>query len=45
MDRFVERLPGAPHSIALADAGPVIAVHAGQGAIGIFSIAGYDERA
>ena len=45
MERYLERLGATPHSIGLAEAGPVIAVHAGQGAIGIFSIAGYGTDA
>ncbi len=41
LERLRERLDAAPLTLGLADAGPVIATHAGQGAIGIFSIAGY----
>jgi DegV family protein with EDD domain len=38
--RLRARLTGEPLSMSISDAGPVIAVHAGQGAVGIFSIAG-----
>jgi DegV family protein with EDD domain len=39
--RLRAALGAEPHTIGLADAGPVIAVHAGQGAVGVFSISGY----
>ena len=38
--RLRERLAEEPAVLGLADAGPVIAVHAGPGAVGVFSIAG-----
>ena len=41
MERLRAQLGAEPHRIGLAEAGPVIAVHAGQGAVGIFSVAGY----
>jgi fatty acid-binding protein DegV len=34
------RLPSEPAYFGLAEAGPAIATHAGEGAVGIFSIAG-----
>lgn len=37
-DRLLEKLPSPPKSIELLEAGPVIATHAGAGAVGIFSV-------
>lgn len=38
--RLREKLPGPPKSLDLLEAGPVIATHAGAGAVGIFSVVG-----
>ena len=37
-DRLLEKLTAPPKSIELLEAGPVIATHAGAGAVGIFSV-------
>jgi DegV family protein with EDD domain len=37
-ERLRARLPEQPEYLGLAEAGPVVAVHAGQGAVGIFSL-------
>lgn len=38
--RLREKLSGPPKALELLEAGPVIATHAGAGAVGIFSVAG-----
>ncbi|MBC5809737.1 MAG: DegV family protein [Candidatus Eremiobacteraeota bacterium] len=39
-DRLREKLGSAPAFMELAEAGPAISTHAGEGAVGIFSVAG-----
>ena len=40
LERLRSRLVAEPAYCAMAEAGPAIAAHAGEGALGIFSIAG-----